>query len=73
MPPPGGLSTSSRPPSASTRSTRPLQPGPELEVGAADAVVGDLDAQAVAGGAGSTRAVLARAYLATLVSASATT
>ena len=48
VPSPRGLSTSSRPPSTSTRSTQPEQAGPARRVGAADAVVGDLDHERVA-------------------------
>ena len=47
MPPPGGLSRDSLPPSASTRSARPRSPA-ALVVGAADAVVHDLDDQSAA-------------------------
>ena len=39
----GGLSTSSRPSSAATRSASPRRPEPRLRVGAADAVVAHLD------------------------------
>ena len=43
VPSPGGLVTRRRPSSASTRSARPRSPLPRAVVGAADAVVGDLD------------------------------
>ena len=43
VPPPGGLSTTRVPSSAARRSARPLRPVPAAGVGAADAVVADLD------------------------------
>ena len=74
VPPPGGLTTFSTPPSASTRSASPCRPGTARRVGAADAVVGDDDDQAAVARR-RPRASSARreAYFATLASASAQT
>ena len=49
VPPPAGLSTASVPSSAATRSPSPRRPEPRRRVGAADAVVGDLDDHAPVG------------------------
>ena len=49
VPPPGGLSTRSVPPSASTLSARPAQAEATSRIGAADAVVGHLDRKAAVG------------------------
>ena len=74
VPPPGGLSTASAPSSAATRSASPRTPRSRgWHFGAAHAVVGDLDHhQAVRALHADGRGV-ARAYLATLASASETT
>ena len=70
----GRAVTSSVPSSAPTRSPRPRRPVPRAGVGAADAVVADVDHRVRRSRAGPRRGRAWRAaYLATLVSASATT
>ena len=73
VPRPAGLSSESVPSSAARRSSSPRRPEPSGRVGAADAVVGDLDGEAAVGRASVTVACVARAYFATLASASETT
>ena len=53
VPPPDGVQTRSRPPSASTRSASPRSPDAAFGVGAADAVVDDLDDDRADAGVGS--------------------
>ncbi len=73
MPAPVGLSTLSVPSLAPTRSASPLRPEPDADRRAADPVVADLDDQVVALADDADHGVRwPAAYLATLVSASAT-